>query len=308
MNTGFVFPGQGSQHVGMGQAAAAEFPEAAAAFEEADDALGFSLSALCFGGDEEELRRTENTQPAILTVSVALHRVLQARGAAATCMAGHSLGEYSALVAAGSLDLATAVRLVRARGQYMQSAVPEGQGSMAAVLGLEDGVVEEVCAAAAEGEVISAANYNAPGQVVIAGAVAAVERAVDLAKERGARRAMLLNVSAPFHCELMAPAAAELDARLAEVQFEDPAVPVMCNVDSVPLTRAADLQSALRRQVTAPVRWVANLAAMLGHGTEQLVEIGPGRVLTGLAKRAAKGTPALAVQGPDDVASYIAVE
>jgi [acyl-carrier-protein] S-malonyltransferase len=305
---GFMFPGQGSQFVGMGQDAAAAFPEARAVFEEANDALGFALSTLCFAGDEAELRRTENTQPAILTVSVALHRVLAARGVEACCMAGHSLGEYSALVAAGSLDLSSAARLVRARGQFMQAAVPEGVGAMAAILGLDDASVEEVCEEAASGDVISAANYNSPGQVVIAGAAAAVERAVEVAKARGARRAMLLNVSAPFHCELMAPAAIELDAALEEIEFADPRVPVICNVDSVPLTRGDEVRTALRRQVTAPVRWVSNLGAMLAAGAEELLEIGPGKVLTGLAKRGAPGTPAAALQGPDDISRYLAAD
>lgn len=301
---GFMFPGQGSQFVGMGREAAAEYPEARAVFDEVDEALGFDLSSLCFGGDEDELRRTENTQPAILAVSVALHRVLAARGAVACCMAGHSLGEYSALVAAGSIDLASAARLVRARGRFMQEAVPEGEGAMAAVLGMEDEQVEAVCAAVADGQVVAAANFNSPGQVVIAGAVAAVERAVVLAKERGARRAMLLNVSAPFHCALMEPAAARLEVALAEVDITDPQVPVICNVDAVVLSDADQIRAALRRQVTAPVRWVDNVGAMLNVGATRLVEIGPGKVLAGLAKRAARGTPAVAIQGPADIVDF----
>ncbi len=305
-DTAFMFPGQGSQFVGMGREVAADYPEAKAVFDEVDDALGFRLSNLCFSGDEDELRRTENTQPAILTVSIALHRVLAARGASARCMAGHSLGEYSALVAAGSLELASAARLVRARGSFMQEAVPEGEGAMAAILGMEDDQVAEVCGDAAEGQVVSAANYNSPGQVVIAGATAAVERAVVLAKERGARRAMMLNVSAPFHCALMEPAAVKLEEALAGVEIADPRVPVICNVDSVPLANADQVRSALRRQVTAPVRWVDNVAAMLGLGAARLVEIGPGKVLTGLAKRAARGTPAVSVQESADVAEFTA--
>ncbi len=303
---GFMFPGQGSQFVGMGKEAAAEYPEARAVFDEVDDALGFSLSALCFSGDEDELRRTENTQPAILTVSVALHRVLAARGAQAVCMAGHSLGEYSALVAAGSIDLSSAARLVRARGRFMQEAVAEGEGAMAAILGMEDDQVQALCVEAADGQVLSAANYNSPGQVVIAGTAAAVERAVALAKERGARRAMLLNVSAPFHCALMEPAAVKLEAALADVAIAAPQVPVICNVDAVVLTNAEQVSSALRRQVTAPVRWVDNIAAMLELGAARLVEIGPGKVLAGLAKRAARGTPAISVQGPEDIAGFTA--
>ena len=308
VDAGFMFPGQGSQFIGMGQEAAAEYPEARAAFAEVDEALGFGLSELCFSGDEDELRRTENTQPAILTVSVALHRVLAARGMEACCMAGHSLGEYSALVAAGSIDLASAARLVRDRGRFMQEAVPEGEGAMAAVLGMADEDVEAVCAEVANDQVVSAANFNSPGQVVIAGATAAVERAVELAKERGARRAMLLNVSAPFHCALMEPAAARLEDALAGIEIAAPQVPVICNVDSSVLSDAAQIRSALRRQVTAPVRWVGNVAAMLDNGATRLVEVGPGKVLTGLAKRAARGTPATAIQGPTDIAEFTATD
>lgn len=305
-DTAFMFPGQGSQFVGMGREAAADYPEARAVFDEVDEALGFRLSDLCFRGDDGELRRTENTQPAILAVSVALHRVLAARGQHACCMAGHSLGEYSALVAAGSIDLTSAARLVRARGQFMQEAVAEGEGAMAAILGMEDDQVEELCVEASQGQVVSAANYNSPGQVVIAGAATAVERAVALAKERGARRAMLLRVSAPFHCALMEPAAAKLEVALADVAIADPQVPVICNVDAVVLANADQVRSALFRQVTSPVRWVDNVSAMLGLGAERLVEIGPGKVLAGLAKRAARGTPAISVQGPEDVVGLIA--
>lgn len=305
-DTAFMFPGQGSQFVGMGKEAAADYPEARAVFDEVDEALGFRLSDLCFRGDDDELRRTENTQPAILAVSVALHRVLAARGQMACCMAGHSLGEYSALVAAGSIDLTSAARLVRARGQFMQEAVAEGEGAMAAILGMEDDQVEALCVEASQGQVVSAANYNSPGQVVIAGASAAVERAVALAKERGAWRAMLLRVSAPFHCALMEPAAAKLEVALADVAIADPQVPVICNVDAVVLANADQVRSALLRQVTAPVRWVDNVSAMLGLGAERLVEIGPGKVLAGLAKRAARGTPAISVQGPEDIVGLIA--
>jgi len=303
-----MFPGQGSQFVGMGREAAADFPEARVVFDEVDEALDFRLSELCFSGDEAELRRTQNTQPAILAVSVAVHRVLAARGALACCMAGHSLGEYSALVAAGSIELASAARLVRARGRFMQEAVPEGAGAMAAILGMEDDQVEALCAEVANGQVVSAANYNSPGQVVIAGATAAVERAVALARERGSRRAMLLNVSAPFHCALMEPAAVKLEAALAEVEISDPQVPVICNVDAVVLADAARVRSALRRQVTAPVRWADNVVAMLGLGSKRLVEIGPGKVLAGLAKRAARGTPAISVQGSADIVGFTPVD
>lgn len=300
---GFLFPGQGSQYVGMGQAAVEAFPEARAAFQEADEALSFALSELCFGGDEEELRRTENTQPAILTVSIALHRALHARGIDGAFMAGHSLGEYSALVAAGSLDLGAAVQLVRDRGRYMQEAVPEGAGAMAAILGLDDNVVVEVCqqVATSGAGTVEAANFNAPGQVVIAGTPEAVSEAVALAKERGARRALLLNVSAPFHCAMMMPARERLRDRLAAIQFADPRVPVICNVDGAQLTRAAQIAPALERQVTSPVRWVDDLRAMRAAGADGFVEVGPGKVLAGLTKRTLKPVTVVSIQEPQDV-------
>lgn len=299
----FLFPGQGSQYVGMGKAAAEAFPEARAAFQEADEALGFALSDLCFAGDEDELRRTENTQPAILTVSVALHRVLRAQGIDGAFMAGHSLGEYSALVAAGSIGLGAAVRLVRNRGRYMQEAVPEGAGAMAAILGLEDDVVADVCeqVAATGAGTVQAANFNSPGQVVIAGTPEAVTEAVHIAKERGARRAMLLNVSAPFHCALMMPARERLSEDLAAVRFVDPRVPVLCNVDAAQLTRAEQIVSALERQVTSPVRWVDDLRAMQAAGADAFVEVGPGRVLAGLTKRTLKPVTVVSIQEPQDV-------
>ena len=292
----------------MGKAAHDAYPVARQTFAEADEALSFSLSELCFGGSEEELARTENTQPAILTVSVALHRVLAERGVEAEWMAGHSLGEYSALVAAGSLELASAVRLVRRRGRYMQEAVPEGAGAMAALLGLEDEAVEEVCAEVRQSGVgtVEPANFNSPGQVVIAGARAAVERAVESAKSRGARRALLLNVSAPFHCSLMEPAGERLAAELASSHFADPAVPVICNVDAVPLADAEQVRTALRRQVTSPVRWVDNMRAMASRGATIFVEIGPGKVLSGLAKRCLDHSITRAVIEPVDVDAALA--
>ena len=287
LRTALLFPGQGSQFPGMGRALYEAFPQARAAFQEADEALGWPLSELCFSGSEEELRRTENTQPALLTVSVAAHRALAARGVRPVAAAGHSLGEYSALVAAGSLDLATAVRLVRNRGRYMQEAVPEGQGSMAAVLGLDDEVVQEVCADVRQAGtgVVEPANYNAPGQVVIAGSRAAVEAAMQAARARGARRVLPLNVSAPFHCSLMAPAAERLAVDLAGVAFADPAFPVVRNIDAEPLTRGEQVAESLRLQVTSPVRWVDCLRRLEEMGCDTWVEVGAGRVLAGLAKR-----------------------
>lgn len=304
----FLFPGQGSQHVGMGKEAFAAHAEARATFEEADQALGFSLSQLCFDGDEDVLRRTENTQPAILTVSVALQRVLAARGIEANVMAGHSLGEYSALVAAGSVALGPAVRLVRNRGRYMQEAVPEGVGAMAAILGLDDGAVVDLCSASAGADgTVEPANFNSPGQVVIAGNAAAVERAVETAKECGARRAMLLNVSAPFHCSLMAPARERLVEDLAAIEITAPAVPVICNVDAVALESAEQIREALARQVTAPVRWVEDLRAIADRDVNRYVEVGPGRVLAGLAKRTLDGVAVASVQSPADVDKLLAV-
>lgn len=301
----FVFPGQGSQYPGMGRAAYDAHPEAREVFEAADEALGFPLSELCFAGEESELARTENTQPAILTVSVALHRVLQAMGVEPAMMAGHSLGEYSALVAAGSMSLEVAVRLVRDRGRFMQEAVAEGVGAMAAVIGLDDEVVEAVCLEArTSGEgTAEPANYNAPGQVVIAGHRPAVERAVALARARGARRAILLKVSAPFHCSLMAPAQDRLAADLTEVPLERPSVPVYCNVDAVALGSNQEIRDALRRQVTCPVRWVADVRAMTAAGATAYVEVGPGKVLGGLIRRILDGPEVHAVQAPDDAAA-----
>lgn len=298
-----LFPGQGSQHVGMGQAAHEASEIARASFAEADEALGMPLSELCFAGEEAELARTEITQPAILTVSVALWRMLAQRGVSADFMAGHSLGEYSALVAAGSFDLATGARLVHQRGRFMQEAVAPDVGAMAALLGLDDDAVEGVCTEVRGTGVgvVEPANYNSPGQVVIAGHRDAVAAAVELAKERGARRAMLLNVSAPFHCSLMAPAQDRLAVELNELEIAAPTAPVICNVGAVPLTEPEAIRTALRDQVTAPVRWVEGLRALAAAGVETFVEVGPGKVLSGLTRRTLDDVTVFSVQGPDDV-------
>jgi [acyl-carrier-protein] S-malonyltransferase len=282
--TAFIFPGQGAQYAGMGREAFEKFPAARAAFEEADAALGFSVSKLCFEGPEEELRLTENTQPAILTVSVALLRVLEERGVRPDFVAGHSLGEYSALVAAGALGLADAVRLVRRRGRYMQEAVPVGMGGMAAILGLDSAAVEAVCARAAEGQLVRPANLNSPGQVVIAGHREAVERAVIFAKEAGAKRAIALAVSAPFHCALLEPAAVRLAEDLDALRFDDLKCPLVANVDARAIRTGSEARDALKRQVARPVRWSESVQVMCDGGVRTFVEIGPGKVLLGLVR------------------------
>ena len=296
--TAFLFPGQGSQAVGMGQALAREFPEARAVFAAADDALGTSLSRLCFEGPESELVLTRNTQPAILTVSAAAHAVYAARAPQADFVAGHSLGEYSALVAARSLSLPDAVRAVRERGTFMQVAVPPGTGAMAAVLGLEPEAVARVCAEAAGGEVVSAANFNSPEQTVIAGSTAAVERASAKLKESGAKRVVPLPVSAPFHCALMEPVKARLAEVLARCTISAPAIPVVTNVEARPNTDAARVVPLLLEQVSAPVRWLETIRFLHGAGVTRMVELGPGRVLSGLVKRIAKDVEVLNVEDP----------
>ena len=303
----YVFPGQGSQRVGMGRALAAAFPEARAVFEEADDTLGFSLSGLCFEGPEDELQLTANTQPAIVAVSVAILRSYLARDPrpeAPAFVAGHSLGEYSALVAAGALELADALRLVRARGQAMQQAVPVGEGAMAAILGLSQEDTAAVAAAASDtGGVCQLANLNAPGQIVIAGAAGAVDRAVELAGERGARRAIPLPVSAPFHCALMAPARVAMEPLIRDVPMADPEVPVVCNVDATEVKTSAAARDALVRQIDGAVRWSESVALMSSRGVGRLVEIGPGKVLSGLARRIERGLKVQAVAEPKDLAA-----
>ena len=304
MSLAFVFPGQGSQQVGMGKALAEAFPEAGAVFREADEALGFPLSKLCFEGPESELQLTAITQPAILTTSVAAWRVLAARGLRPAWVAGHSLGEYSALVAAGTLSLAEAVVAVRRRGQYMQEAVPVGQGAMAAILALDLPAVEKACAEAAQGEVVSPANINSPGQVVIAGHAAAVDRAMEACKAAGARRAVRLPVSAPFHCALMRPAQSRLAADLAALSFRDLEVPLVNNVDARVVRTGNEARDGLVRQVSASVLWQPSVELLVKEGVDTFVEVGPGTVLTGLIKKIAKGARTFNVDDPSSLAAW----
>jgi [acyl-carrier-protein] S-malonyltransferase len=281
----FCFPGQGSQAVGMGRAFHDASATAREVFEEAGDALGFDVAKLCFEGPESDLQLTANTQPAVLTVSVAGARLLQERGVRPALVGGHSLGEYAALVAAEALRFADAVRVVRRRGEFMQDAVPVGTGAMAAILGVELPAVEEICREAAEGDVLEVANINSPVQIVVAGHRGAVERAVALAAARGGKRSVLLPVSAPFHCRLMAPAAERLAGVLADVPARAPVLPVVRNVDAGLTTRAEDVGAFLVRQVTSPVRWTDCVARMAREGCRTLIEVGPGKVLTGLLRR-----------------------
>ena len=285
MTTAWLFPGQGAQAVGMGRDLAEAWPVARAVFAAADRALEFPLSRICFEGPEEELRRTAVTQPALLATSVAAARVLAESGRQPAAVAGHSLGEYSALVTAGALAFEDAVRVVHLRGRFMQEAVPEGEGAMAAVMGLDAGTLAAVCESAAGGQVVSAANLNAPGQIVIAGHTAAVRRAAAAARAAGARRVVELNASAPFHCALMEPAAARLREVLEQVEFASADIPVWVNVEAAPVQDADHLREALIRQVTAPVRWEETLLALVAAGTEDFVEVGPGSVLAGLLRR-----------------------
>jgi len=287
-----VFPGQGSQAVGMGR----ELGEASPRWDAASAALGFDLRRLCFEGPEADLALTANTQPAILAASIVALDALAAAGVSCDFVAGHSLGEYSALVAAGALEFADAVRMVRARGQFMQEAVPPGEGAMAAVLGLDRALVTQACEEAKDAGVVQVANLNAPGQTVIAGAAAAVKRAVELAKAKGAKRALPLPVSAPFHSSLMAPAAARLEAVLRTVRIRDLRVPLVANVDADLLTDGARVVDTLVRQVTAPVRWEEVVARLVKEGTGTFVEVGPGKVLSGLIRRIAPEVRVLNVE------------
>jgi [acyl-carrier-protein] S-malonyltransferase len=301
MKIAFLFPGQGSQAVGMGQAFAEASPAAAAVWSRADEALGFRLSRLCFEGPEEELALTANTQPAILAASVAAAAVLFERGIAPDLCAGHSLGEYSALVVTGALGFSDAVRLVRKRGEFMQEAVPVGTGAMAALMGIDVETAERACVEAAQGEVVNVANINSPGQIVIAGHRAAVERAIAAAAALGGKKGVLLPVSAPFHSALMKPAADRLAGELDGVTVHAPRVPVVRNVDAGLTTTADDVKPFLVRQVASPVRWTDCLAALGREGATTWLEVGPGRVLTGLLKRTVEGAHGQAVEDPDSL-------
>jgi len=310
MSRAFVFPGQGSQAVGMGKELSDAFPAAREIFEEIDDALNQKLSALMFGGPEEELTLTENAQPALMAVSLAAMAVLKSEGgvelpAVADFVAGHSLGEYSALAAAGAFSVADTARLLKTRGQAMQQAVPVGEGAMAALLGLDLDQAREVVEEAAGDEVLATANDNAPGQVVISGKREAVERAVDVAKEKGAKRAMLLQVSAPFHCPMMAPAADVMADALAVVNIEAPIVPLIANVTAAPVEDPAEIRELLVEQVTGMVRWRESCMTMREKGVETLVEVGSGKVLSGLARRIDKELSAVNIGSPADVEAFL---
>ena len=309
MSRAFIFPGQGAQTTGMGQSLASAYPAARAVFDEVDDALGEKLSALIWDGDQDELTLTQNAQPALMATSMAVMAALKEEGvdiSAASFVAGHSLGEYSALAAAGSISLADTARLLRLRGLAMQEAVPVGQGAMAALLGLDFGAVTEVAAAASEGEVCAAANDNDPGQVVVSGHKAAVERAVDLAKERGAKRAVLLPVSAPFHCELMAPAAEKMALALADVTINAPQVPLVANVLASEVRDGDQIRGLLVEQVTHSVRWRESVAWMAGQGITEMWEIGAGKALSGMVRRINRDLKTRAISTPEDVAAAVA--
>ncbi len=296
MVTAFVFPGQGSQSPGMGKELAENYAAARQVFEEADEALGFAISRLCFDGPAEDLQLTENTQPAILTVSVAAYRAMREAGIGPPAfVAGHSLGEYSALVAAGALSLPDAVRTVRARGRYMQEAVPVGTGAMAAVIGGELGDIERICTAARNDQVCSIANFNSPNQAVIAGNTEAVDRAVELLSGV-AKRVIKLKVSAPFHCALMKPAQDKLALDLESLKFSEPETPVVTNVDARATTASDELRDALVRQVSAPVRWVESMQLLIDHGAGTFIEVGPGKVLSGLMRQISRDVKMLNVE------------
>jgi [acyl-carrier-protein] S-malonyltransferase len=299
----FLFPGQGAQKVGMGRALAEAFPICRETFEQADAALGEPLSRIIFDGPEDQLTLTENTQPAILAVSTAAYRLLESRGFIPAMVAGHSLGEYSANVAAGTFAFADGLRLVRRRGQYMQEAVPAGEGAMSAILGLDAEQVVEACAHAAAGDVVSAANLNGGGQVVIAGSRDAVARAGERARELGAKRVIALSVSAPFHCALMKPAEERLAPELRALHVSTPRVPIVANVDAEPKRDAAAAIEALIRQVSSPVRWEAVVARLASEGVTTYVEVGPGAVLTGLVRKIHREAKVVSFGSPADLAN-----
>ncbi|HET7706007.1 MAG TPA: ACP S-malonyltransferase [Thermoanaerobaculia bacterium] len=305
-NTAFVFPGQGSQFAGMGKDVAERYPAAKKVFDDVDAALGFSLSSLCFEGPDDALKLTENTQPAILTVSAAIHAVLEEAGATRRdIVAGHSLGEYSAIVSVGGLTPAEAAKIVRLRGKFMQEAVPVGTGGMAALIGPTVEEAQAICAEAAQGEVVSVANINAPGQIVIAGTKAGIDRAIDIAKKRGVRRALPLPVSAPFHCELMKPAEQRLQPVLEEANIRDLRMSLVSNVDASPIGTAHAVRNALLRQVASPVRWVESIEKMISMGVRRFVEVGPGNVLTGLIKRIDSSVELINVSDAASIETYL---
>ena len=301
----FVFPGQASQYPGMGKELAEKYPAARAVFDEADSALGFSISKMCFEGSEEELKLTANTQPAILTCSIAVSRVLAERGLTPDFVAGHSLGEYSALVAAGALKFSDAVQLVHRRGTYMQEAVPPGVGAMAAIMGLSPAVVADACKRAADGEICSAANLNSPEQTVISGHAAAVKRAVEIASQLGAKRAVILAVSAPFHSALMMPAQEKLEKELKQTAFAPLRVPLVTNVDADTIETGDEAREALIRQVTMPVRWQESIRLLIDEGVNTFVEVGPGKVLTGLLRQIERSVATLNVEDEKSLAATV---
>ncbi len=301
----FVFPGQASQYSGMGKDLAGKYPAAKAVFDEADRALGFSISKGCFEGTEEDLKLTANTQPAILTCSVAVYRVLEEKGLTPDFVAGHSLGEYSALVAAGALKFAEAVQLVRKRGTYMQDAVPAGVGAMAAIMGLSPAVVADVCKRASGSEICAAANLNSPDQTVISGHAGAVKRAVELASQAGAKRAVILAVSAPFHSALMMPMQQRLEKDLRDTDFSNLQLPLVTNVDADTTTSGSEAREALIRQVSMPVRWEESVRLLIDEGVNTFVEVGPGRVLTGLLRQIERSVAALNVEDEKSLAATV---
>jgi len=305
-NTAFVFPGQGSQYAGMGKDVAEKYPAARRVFDDIDAALGYSISQLCFEGPEDQLKLTENTQPAILAVSSAIHAVLEEHGAARRdLVAGHSLGEYSAIVSVGGLTPAEAAKIVHLRGKFMQEAVPVGAGGMAALIGASVEQAQAVCDEAAQGDVVSVANINAPGQIVIAGTKAGIDRAIEVAKKHGIRRALPLPVSAPFHCALMKPAEEQLKPVLDAAPLKDLWVSLVSNVDASPIGTATAVRNALLRQVASPVRWVESVERMIAMGVRRFVEIGPGNVLTGLIKRIDASVELINVSDVPSIEQYL---